>query len=542
MRLSFLLLAFCIGIYGAATVPLPLCYTGAAAVVCIAAACRSRRSYYLYAALFFLGLFRTECRYSLRPDLPARVALYALSVDDNDRSARLTAWRDDAGAWHGTDLRVRLYGADNAAAGQASEIAGPTTGIAEQTTEVAERTSGIAGQKSGIAERATGIAGQATEIAEQKSGIAGLTTGIAEQTTRVAKPTTEIAGQTLVVAARFRRFDPERSHYARRMRRHGYAGSLRIYPDAIIVRTDDSLAVRTLHTAAVERVRRIPLSPDARALVTALATGERSAFRPALREAYIRSGNAHLLAVSGLHIGIFYLLADTLSALLLLFFRGNRLRDFAVAAAVWLYVAATGFPVSAVRAALMFTLYLSMRRAGGRNDSGRILSVTALTMLAIDPLWLYDIGFQLSFLAMAGILLWGVPLGRRLRCRWRVVNRFTGLSAVAVTATLATAPLVAHYFGRVSFLSPLLAVPTLLLSTAILALALTAMLLPCTHPVTASLLERLATLQNHLVTRVSALPAACPDLQFSTTQTLGFYLMFLSATLLLYRSTDTDRY
>ncbi len=463
MRLSLLLLAFCIGIYGAGTVSLPLCYTGAAAVVCIVAACRSQRRYYLYAALFFLGLFWTECRYSLASDLPARTALYALSADGNGRSARLTAWRDDAGAWHGTDRRVRLYGADSAA-----------------------------------------------------------------------------AGQTLVVAGRFRRFAPDRSPYARRMRRRGYAGSLRLYPDDIVVRASDSLAIRpTLHVAAVGRVRRIPLSPDAQALVTALATGERSAFRPALREAYIRSGNAHLLAVSGLHIGIFCLLADTLSAVMLLFFQGNRRRNLVVTLAVWLYVAATGCNASAVRAALMFTVYLSIRRAGQRTDGRRVLVVTALVMLAINPLWLYDVGFQISFLAMAGILLWGVPLSRRMRCRWHAVNWFTGLSAIAVTATLATAPMIAHYFGRVSLLSPLLAAPTLLLSTAILALSLVAMLLPCTHPITAPPLDWLATIQNHLVTRVSALPCASIDLSLTAAQTLGFYLMLLSATLLL--GTGNDR-
>ncbi len=463
MRLSLLLLAFCIGICGAGTLSLPLCYTGTAAAVCVVAACRSRRRYYLYAAVFFIGLFWTECRCSLASDLPARTVLYALSADGNGRSARLTAWRDDAGAWHGTDRRVRLYGADSAA-----------------------------------------------------------------------------AGQTMVVAGRFRRFDPDRSPHARRMRRSGYAGSLRLYPDDIVVRAADSLAIRpTLHVAAVGRVRRIPLSHDAQALVTALAAGERSAFSPALREAYIRSGNAHLLAVSGLHIGIFCLLVDTLLALLLLFFQGNRRRNLAVVVAVWLYVIATGCNASAVRAALMFTVYLSMRRAGQRTDGRRVLVVTALVMLVINPLWLYDVGFQISFLAMAGILLWGIPLNRQLRCRWRTVNWFTGLSAIAVTATLATAPMIAHYFGRVSLLSPLLAAPTLLLSTAILALSLVAMLLPCTHPIVAPLLEGLATIQNHLVVRVSALPCASIDLSLTAAQTLGIYLMLLSATLLL--GTGKDR-
>jgi len=459
MRLSFLLLAFCIGICVAGTLSLPLCYTGAAAVVCIVATCLGRRKYCLYAAVFFIGLFWTECRYSLASDLPVRTALYALSADGNGRSGRLTAWRDDAGAWHGTDRRVRIYGADSAA-----------------------------------------------------------------------------AGQTMIIAGRFRRFDPDRSPYARRMRRRGYAGSLRLYPDDIVVRAADSLAIRpTLHTAAVERVRRIPLSSDAQALVTAIATGERSDFRPALREAYIRSGNAHLLAVSGLHIGIFCLLIDSLSAAMLLFFQGNRRRNIAVTVAIWLYVAAAGFTGSAVRAALMFTVYLSMRRSGEPTDGRRVLAVTALTMLAINPLWLCDVGFQLSFLAMAGILLWGVPLSRRLRCRRHAVNWFTGLSLITVTATLATAPLVAHYFGRVSLLSPLLAVPTLLLSTAILALALAAMLLPCTHPVTAPLLDRLATLQNRIVTCVSELPSASLDLSLTASQTLGIYLMLLAATLLFRR-------
>lgn len=463
MRLSLLLLALCLGICGAGRFSLPLCYTGAALFVCAVMGCWSRRNYYFYALLFFLGLFWAGFRSSLPSGFPAE-GLYELTADGNGRSGRLTAWRDEAGTWHGTDLRVRLYGADSVA-----------------------------------------------------------------------------AGRSWIVAERFRRFDSDTSVYARRMRRRGYAGALRLHPGNLIPRAaDTSAAHRSLHAIAVERVRRIPLTPDARVLVTALATGERSDFRPALREAYIRSGNAHLLAVSGLHIGIFYLLIETLSAPLLLFYRGNRWRNFAVFIGVWVYVAATGFTVSAVRAALMFSIYLAMRRNDALADSGRVLTISALTMLIVNPLWLYDVGFQLSFTAMAGILFWGVPLNRRLHCRFGIVNRFVGLTVVAVTATLATAPLVAHYFGRVSLLSFLLAAPTLLLSTAILALALFAMLLPALHPVIAPLLDSIAFAQNSLVLQVSSLPFASFTLHLSALQTLLIYLLLLGLRFALKAYTDTD--
>ena len=87
-----------------------------------------------------------------------------------------------------------------------------------------------------------------------------------------------------------------------------------------------------------------------------MTAGDRRSLSPALRAAYSRSGTSHLLAVSGLHVGIVFLLANLLLWWLPLFRHGHILRNIAVILLIWLYAATTGFPPSVVRAALMFSV------------------------------------------------------------------------------------------------------------------------------------------------------------------------------------------
>ena len=111
-----------------------------------------------------------------------------------------------------------------------------------------------------------------------------------------------------------------------------------------------------LHLHAVERMQRIGLRGDAGAVCRAMVTGDRSDITQELRTVYSRSGLSHLLAVSGLHTGIVFALVNLALWWLPLFRRGHLLKNLLAAVAVWLFVAAAGFPPSAVRAAAMCTV------------------------------------------------------------------------------------------------------------------------------------------------------------------------------------------
>ena len=154
------------------------------------------------------------------------------------------------------------------------------------------------------------------------------------------------AGERIRCRGTVRPFRGGAESYRRLMERRGYAGTLWIGERAILDRK--MLHAANLHRRAVERLERLPMKPEARAVVEAMAAGERRGIPADLRTAYSRSGLSHLLAVSGLHTGIVFVVINVLLWWLPLLRRGHLLKNILAAAAVWLFVAAAGFPPSAV--------------------------------------------------------------------------------------------------------------------------------------------------------------------------------------------------
>ncbi len=204
-------------------------------------------------------------------------------------------------------------------------------------------------------------------------------------------------------------------------------------------------------------------------LVSALVLSDKSALDPGLRDAFTRSGTAHLLAISGFHVGV-------VASLLLVLLRGTgleRRRAAALAAAAtWLYVALIGFPDAACRAALILTLVSASAMRGRPPARWGALGSALLLLLVIDPGRVSGAGFQLSFAGAAGLVAWG-PAVREALVRRRCPVALAGGVGAGVAATLATLPVVAWHFERVSVIG----IPVTLLASPLVALALPGALL-----------------------------------------------------------------
>ncbi|WP_082893779.1 ComEC/Rec2 family competence protein [Rufibacter ruber] len=184
------------------------------------------------------------------------------------------------------------------------------------------------------------------------------------------------------------------------------------------------------------------------AIAQALVLGVQNDLDASLRNAYAKTGTMHVLAVSGLHVGLLY-------GVLLFFLkplrRGktSRLLIFLfIVGVVWFYAFVTGLSASVLRSVLMFTLVefgLLMRK---RSSILNTLSLVALGLLLYEPNYLLDVGFQLSFLAVAGIVLlqpiflnWWAPERKAVKFVWELL-------AISVAAQLATFPLSLYYFHQ----------------------------------------------------------------------------------------------
>lgn len=227
--------------------------------------------------------------------------------------------------------------------------------------------------------------------------------------------------------------------------------------------------VERLRGKAQARIR--AMHGERAATVEALILAQRDGFDPAVRDRFVRAGLAHLLAISGMHVGL-------ITGSLLLLGRIARLstRTSAWAAALLTvgYVLILGAPYAASRAALQVVLLLASRLLQRPADPLAILATAALVILAFDPLAILDPGFQLSFAGVAGIVLLrrrlieAVPLTGRWRTWWEG-------TAVSIAATLSTTPIAALHFGQaapIGILSNLVAIPLSALAVPALACTL----------------------------------------------------------------------
>src|SRR3989338_1488508 len=140
--------------------------------------------------------------------------------------------------------------------------------------------------------------------------------------------------------------------------------------------------------------------PEHAAFLKALLLGERSDVSAEFEDLFIRTGTLHLLAVSGFNVGFL--------SVALLFFLGplrlpKKLQWMLVLAAIWFYCLLVGWQAPLVRASVMATLLILGRLLGRKTDLLNSLGLAALILLAVNPKSIFDIGFQLSFLAVAGL-------------------------------------------------------------------------------------------------------------------------------------------
>lgn len=329
---------------------------------------------------------------------------------------------------------------------------------------------------------------------------------------------------------KIRPFREERRTYAELMHHRGFIGSISIYPSTEY--TLQPARYNSLHDWAVERLRGQMPTGDARAVALAMVTGYRGEISPSLREWYSLSGASHLLAVSGLHIGIVFMLINLLLLPLLLLPYGNVTRSVVAVLLIWVYVALCGAPPSAVRAAVMFSLLQISLSTPRSYLSLNVLAATALLLLLFDTHLLFDISFQLSFLAVAGILLWAVPLYRVLHTPYRLVNALVAVVMVGLCSTIATLLLVSHTFGVVSLIGVLLNPIVILLANLLVMVGVVAMLLPW-QPF-AYVVEWVARAQNGLVEWAQSLAWGHLDITIPAYAVWLLYGLFAAITIFVW--------
>ena len=268
------------------------------------------------------------------------------------------------------------------------------------------------------------------------------------------------------------------------------------------------------------------------AVLAAMALGDKSALTKELKDVYAVTGASHVLALSGLHLGIIY----ALLSLLVVGRRWQMVSQVLIVLCIWAFVFLVGMSTSVIRSATMLTVYALLSLGHRDKMTINTLAFTAIVMLIVNPLSLYDVGFQMSFMAVFAILML-MPLMMGVFPMTYLLSHQTvrwvwSMVAVSCAAQIGVAPLIAYYFGR--FSTYFLLTNFIVIPAATLILWLSPVVL--VFPSLAYLLLYIVGLLNAILTKMAALPwASIEGLHPTKLQTAMMYVIIAACYLLVKR-------
>lgn len=271
-------------------------------------------------------------------------------------------------------------------------------------------------------------------------------------------------------------------------------------------------------------------------VISALVAGDRQYLDDSLRKSYVSAGAMHVLAVSGLHVGILYLFLNLLFGSRYQVFYYRMLKLIVILGALWFYAFITGLSTSVLRAAIMFSLFIIGKSFNRTANSYNLLAASALIILLIDPLEVFKVGFQYSYLAVAGILYFQPRLQNLIVFKWSLPDRIWQLVTVSLAAQISTFPLALFYFHQFPLyflITNIIIIPTVWLIMIMAVVLCIISPLPALAKPFAFVLQKLLSLNNMAIEGISKLPGAMlSNIPFTTHHLIFTYLVLIMAMLL----------
>ncbi len=278
------------------------------------------------------------------------------------------------------------------------------------------------------------------------------------------------------------------------------------------------------------------LSGDELGVATALTLGNKSYLSDEVRQSYSSSGGMHVLAVSGLHVGVFYIVISQIFG----FLKSKKylwLKTMLIVGSIWFYAFLTGLSPSVTRAATMFSLFSLAAVTQRSRNSYNVLAASAFIALLFNPFALFQIGFQLSYAAVFSILFFFDKIHNLISPRNWILQKLWSLVAVSLSAQIGTIPFTLFYFQQFPtyfLLTNIVLIP--LVSVAIyLAIALAVFSwLPTVASLLGWLFKKCIGFMNASVAGIESLPGSVISNLHITTFEFVVLLMMLAVVVLIF--------
>ena len=281
------------------------------------------------------------------------------------------------------------------------------------------------------------------------------------------------------------------------------------------------------------------MSGDELDILKAILLGDDDTLDPELKAAYSSAGVSHILCVSGMHVGVIFMIINFLLKPMELFRSSRIIKTMIVMLVIWLYAHITGLAPSVTRSATMFTFVAIGQLLRRNTNIFHSLFASMFILLIIHPLLLFEVGFQLSYLAVTGIVLFQPKMAALYHCKTRIGNYFWGLITVSVAAQLGTSPISIYYFAKFPNYFILSNLCVIALSFAVIITGIT--LLPCslipfvTKYVSWTLTKEIS-IMNQIIRFIENLPhAVTGNIDYTFLQVILLYGVIACVCLLMYR-------
>ena len=284
----------------------------------------------------------------------------------------------------------------------------------------------------------------------------------------------------------------------------------------------------------LDAMRRSGISEDEFGVGAAILLGYDESLPAQLRQNYVAAGSMHILCVSGMHVGIIYLLASFVLGLLGKGKRAVLFKRLILLGLIWFYALLTGLSPSVLRASMMISFLIFGELIHRKGFALNSIAASAFILLLINPNNLFAIGFQLSYAAVVGIVLLQKPIYRLLYVKYKLLDKMWEITAVSLAAQIAVMPFAVYYFHQFTpyfWLSNLLMTP---LSFLVILLGMVLLLVswvPALNVVMGTLVGKSLYLMNEVVSNIERLPYSLikglymDDIQFAMSLMLLVLLM-----------------
>ncbi len=246
--------------------------------------------------------------------------------------------------------------------------------------------------------------------------------------------------------------NPHQFDYAAYMRTLGVYGQIRSLPSEILMREKGPTTItgfaEGIRSHIITKLKQSPIGKEERAIIQALLLGQKNEISKETFNDYAAAGAIHILAVSGLHVGIIYMILLFIFSPLRRFKYGKQIQSILIVICLICFAIITGLSPSVTRAVTMFSFLALAGLLNRQTSTINTLALSYLVLLLVNPLWIFHVGFQLSYLAVF-FIVWMQPLLRDLvSSRNYFIRKIWGIITVTITAQIGLLPLSLYYFHQ----------------------------------------------------------------------------------------------